>query len=196
MSKYLTLNELELNEPVLAARSLLGKKIIYNNNNQVLSGYIVETEAYHSDDPASHSFHGLTKSNKSLFMKAGTIYVYFTYGMHFCINIVTGEEGQGQAVLIRAIEPVDGIEVMKENRKTDVVSNLTNGPAKLTQAFGINKSIDGSNVIKGPIFLTQGTDPKEIVVDTRIGISRAIDYPWRFYIKDNPFVSKLSKLNN
>lgn len=193
MSKYLSINELELSNSVIAARALLGKKLIYKNNDTQLSGYIVETEAYHSDDPASHSFGGITKSNSSLFMNAGTIYVYFTYGMHFCLNVVTGEEGHGQAVLLRAIQPVDGIEIMKRNRKTDKFINLTNGPAKLTQALGINKSINGTNIINGPIFLAEGIKPKAIVVDTRIGISRAIDYPWRFYIKDSQFVSKLAK---
>lgn len=158
-----------------------------------MSGYIVETEAYRADDPASHSYRGLTDSNKPLFYSAGAVYVYFTYGMHYCLNIVTGVKGEGEAVLIRALEPVDGIALMKKRRKTQILNNLTNGPGKLAQAFGIDKSFNGTNIFDGPIFLQKGITPKEIAIDKRIGITKAVENEWRFYIKDNPFVSRVAR---
>jgi DNA-3-methyladenine glycosylase len=106
------------------------------------------------------------------------------------VNIVTGPEHQGQAVLIRAIEPIDGIEIMMKHRKLHHSAKLTNGPAKLTQAMGISRSIDGTNIFDGPLHLEPGFKPKEITAAPRIGITKAKDNPWRFYVEGNPFVSR------
>jgi DNA-3-methyladenine glycosylase len=179
-----------LNDSVTAARALLGYKLVYETPEGRLSGYIVETEAYHQDDPASHTFRGQTVRNTPMFGPAGTVYVYFTYGMHYCMNIVTGEAGHGQGVLIRALQPIDGLAIMKRNRGMKNEVQLTNGPAKLTQALGVGREMSGTNIVQGPIHLEPGFTPEEIVQTVRIGIKQGVETPWRFYIKDNPFVSK------
>jgi DNA-3-methyladenine glycosylase len=193
MTNYLKSLGLDISDAVVAAHQLLGYVLTYQSDEGVTSGYIVETEAYKSSDPASHSYKGLTKSKAALFGPAGTVYVYFTYGMHFCVNIVVGKENGGQAVLIRAIEPIEGLDLMIKRRAMPNSPKLTNGPGKLTKAMAIDKSINGSNVLTGPIKLSRGITPKEVVVDTRIGITKAVDEPWRFYIKDNPYVSRLAR---
>lgn len=181
----------DLSDALSAAPALLGYKLVHDSLKGRTAGYIVETEAYTMDDPASHTFAGPTKRNSAMFEKAGTIYVYFTYGMHYCVNVVTGEPGHGQAVLIRALEPVEGIDLMMKRRGLSDVRQLTNGPAKLVQAMGIDKSNYGNHIKEGPIHLEPGIKPEEIVQTTRVGIKKAIDQPWRFYIAQNPYVSKL-----
>jgi DNA-3-methyladenine glycosylase len=175
----------------VVAKKLLGKYLFLKKNDSIISGMIVETEAYLHDDPASHSFKGLTERNKPMFGAPGHAYVYFIYGAHFCFNVVTGPAGFGEAVLIRALEPLTGIEKMQKNRGTKDLKNLTNGPAKLAEAFGIDKKLNGSSLINGPlrIYDVKIKEP-EIVKTTRIGISKAQGRLLRFYIKDNPFVSK------
>ena len=154
-------------------------------------GKIVETEAYLHNDPAAHSFSGRTKRNSPMFEKPGTAYVYFTYGMHFCFNVVTAEEGVGEAVLIRALEPVEGIALMKKRRKQEDVQQLCNGPAKLVQAMGIHKNHNIHFLLNKPLYLEQREREKiKIVSVTRIGISKAVEKKWRFYLKNNPFVSR------
>ena len=181
-----------LDDSLIATKQLLGYKLVNTTLEGVTSGYIVEAEAYSMLDPASHSFKGVTARTKPMFEGPGTIYVYFTYGMHYCFNIVTGPIGNGQAVLIRALEPVDGINLMKQRRGLNDIHNLTNGPAKLVQAMGINKNYNGKNILDGSseLQLEPGIKPKAIVQTTRIGISKSTDLKWRFYIKDNPFISK------
>lgn len=174
---------------LVAAKALLGWKLVHATPNGRIAGYIVETEAYHENDPASHTYKGKTKRNAAMYEGAGTIYVYFTYGMHYCVNIVAGRKGVGEGVLIRALEPVEGIEPMKVNRKTSVISNLTNGPAKLVQALEIHKGYNGT-VLGHGLHLEKGIIPDEIVQSRRIGISQAQDKPWRFYIAGNLYVSK------
>ena len=144
------------------AKGLLGKYIIHQTKEGLVAGKIVETEAYLIDDPASHSFNGETNRNKSMFMKAGTSYVYFTYGMYHCFNVVTNKEGVGEAVLIRALEPVEGLEVMKRNRgkkgtEFSDARNLCSGPAKLVIALGITKEHDGLDLLSddSPLRLAQ-----------------------------------------
>lgn len=181
--------EPNLSDALNAAKSLLGWKLVHESSDGVTSGYIVETEAYTQNDLASHARNGQNLRNAAMFGPAGTIYVYFSYGIHYCMNIVTAEAGKGEAVLIRAIEPIEGIEIMKKRRGVDVVENLTNGPAKLVQAMGITKIHNNTNIDDGSVRIEQGIVPSEIVQSTRIGISRAVDHPWRFFIKDNPFVS-------
>ena len=154
---------------------------------------IVETEAYHQDDPASHSFRGLTPRTAPMFQAGGRLYVYFTYGMHYCFNIVTGPEGVGEAVLIRAAEPLNGVKIMQYNRDIRDKYNLTNGPGKLAQAMGIKDTdLSGKLLNKSSIMLEKGEKigPKDIAAAPRIGIRQAAEQPWRFYIKDNRFVSK------
>jgi DNA-3-methyladenine glycosylase len=177
-----------------AAPQLLGCILVRELNGTTLKLEIVETEAYHQDDPASHSFRGNTARTAPMFEKGGHIYVYFTYGMHYCINIVTGPVGRGEAVLIRAAQPIAGIEVMRANRGIEDIKNLSNGPGKLAQALGITdttlsgKILDKSSIYLEPPARQIGSD--NITTTPRIGISKAADQPWRFYIKDNPFVSR------
>ena len=175
------------------APRLLGWILVRELDGETLIGRIVETEAYDQEDAASHSCRGETPRNSVMFGPSGRAYVYFTYGMHYCFNIVTGAEGYGCGVLVRAVEPLEGLEIMRRNRGRDDVSQLTNGPAKFCQAFGIDKNLSGHNLAEPPLKLElSGQIPNEqIVQTTRVGITKAIDQPWRFYIKSNLFVSKL-----
>lgn len=180
----------DLSSSISAARDLLGWKLTSESPEGVVSGYIVETEAYDMYDPASHAYGGLRKRNAAMYESAGTIYVYFTYGMHYCMNIVTGEKGHGQGVLLRALEPLEGLDLMRERRKVQDKFQLTNGPAKLTQALGINLSHGGKKLGHGGLYLELGIEVIEVVQTTRVGISRAVNQPWRFYLANNSYVSK------
>lgn len=189
ISEILKLSSLE------AAPLLLGCYLYRKLPGGILKLKIVETEAYHQDDPASHSFRGLTKRTAPMFETGGVLYVYFTYGMHYCINVVTGQAGRGEAVLLRAAEPLEGIEIMRQNRGITDTKNLANGPAKLTQALGIkDTTLSGKKLNRSSIWL-ESSDSKskasDIIASPRIGIKQATDMPWRFYIKDNRFVSRV-----
>jgi DNA-3-methyladenine glycosylase len=178
-----------------AASLLLGCYLVRRTPEGIIKVKIVETEAYHQEDPASHSFRGKTPRTWPMFEAGGRLYVYFTYGMHYCINIVVGRKGVGEAVLIRAAEPIEGIDLMYQNRGIREVNNLTNGPGKLAQALGIkDTSLSGKILNKSSIFLEPAENlikPGDIVKAPRIGIKQAVELPWRFYIQGNPFVSKL-----
>jgi DNA-3-methyladenine glycosylase len=176
-----------------AARKLLGCLLIRELDGQRLVGRIVETEAYHQTDAASHSYKGRTPRTDIMFGPAGFLYVYFTYGMHYCMNVVTGVEGEGSAVLIRAIEPVEGEALMQANRRGLSGAQLSNGPAKLCQALRISKTLNGHNLHQPPLQLQvqPPVAPRDIIQTTRIGISQAQEKPWRFYIAGNPYISKL-----
>ncbi len=179
---------------ITVAKELLGKIIVRRIGKTLLSGIIVETEAYLFDDPASHSFRGMTERNKVMFGEPGHLYVYFTYGMHYCANVVTNKIGIGEAVLIRAVEPVEGIRKMtalRSTRRPVPPEQLTNGPAKFAQAFGLSKEHSGVDLTIGDIFLAEGEPiPRAgIVTTTRIGISSAKEELRRFYRKGNPWVS-------
>lgn len=152
---------------------------------------IVEVEAYDQTDVASHSYNGRTPRTDIMFGPAGHLYVYFVYGMHYCCNVVVGEEGYGAAVLIRAVEPIDGMEEMRTKRGTND-RQLTNGPAKICQAMSIDTSMNGHDLQKEPLVLQTGGiyDDEAIVRTTRIGLSKGREAQWRFYIKDNMYVSK------
>jgi DNA-3-methyladenine glycosylase len=183
----------KLDYAVEAAKHLLGSQLIHDTPEGRVSGIIVETEAYHQDDVASHTYRGKTPRNAVMFGPAGYAYVYFTYGMHYCFNVVTGPEGSGQAVLIRALEPVEGVEIMKQRRGRENIHELTNGPAKLVQALGITKAHYGVNLLNGgDLRIEPGVRPKKIIQTTRIGISEGKDVPWRFYVAGNDFVSRKS----
>ncbi len=174
-----------------AARRLLGCILERELNGHIIRVRIVEVEAYDQTDAASHSFKGSTPRTDVMFGPPAHLYVYFTYGMHYCCNIVTGPQGTGAAVLIRAVEPVEGVELLQENRPVDGVS-LSNGPAKLCQALLIDKTLNGHDLLKAPLKLIAQPplDPSGITQTTRIGISQANELPWRFYISDNAFVSR------
>jgi DNA-3-methyladenine glycosylase len=174
------------------APALLGCYLERTVDGHKLTGRIVETEAYDQTDLASHSYRGKTERTAIMFGPSGFLYVYFTYGMHYCCNIVVGPEGYGAAVLIRALEPVEGTDFMIENRHGRGGVTVTNGPAKVCQALQIDKALNGHNMHKEPLVLIpQQTLPlTEVVQTTRIGISQAKDAPWRFYITGNPYVSK------
>jgi DNA-3-methyladenine glycosylase len=177
----------------LAAPRLLGCYLIRDLDDQQLIGKIIETEAYDQADAASHSYHGKTQRTAVMFGPPGHLYVYFTYGMHYCCNIVTGPEGYGAAVLIRAIEPLDGQELMSQYRHGVTGVNLTNGPAKLCQAFNIDKAYNGHDLRQPPLkLLIKPALPKLLIGQSRrIGIRQATDKRWRFYVLNSPFVSKL-----
>ncbi len=181
------------------AIDLLGKILVKKKGNSVLAGKIVEVEAYDGRiDQAAHTFKGITKRNEIMFKEGGYFYVYFTYGSHFCCNVVTGKKDHGTAVLIRAIEPVKGLKKMIKNRfgrnllNEKERFNLTSGPGKVCRAMGINKSDYGADLTKDKIFILDAAriDRDLVIATKRIGIKKSVDLPWRYYIKDNPYVSK------
>lgn len=190
-------------ETLELARRLLGKTVVSrvaSNLNEaepeITAGIIVETEGYiGAIDPACHAYTGLTKRNAVMWGEPGYAYVYFTYGNHWMLNIVTEEAGSAAAVLIRALQPIYGLAAMYKRRGVDKLKNLTNGPGKLCQALGLNGSHNGQ-ALNGPAIYICDTPeslqlaPFEIVETTRIGISRGVDLPWRYYVKSNNFVSK------
>ncbi|MEE9225483.1 MAG: DNA-3-methyladenine glycosylase [Bacteroidota bacterium] len=181
------------------AKDLLGKYLVRNVKGKRLVGKIVEVEAYGQSDPASHSYRGMTERNKVMFDEGGHLYVYFTYGVHFCANVVTREEGVGEAVLIRALEPIEGIEEMRRNRGSTGndgnhgnLANLTNGPAKMCQAFGIDKKLNGADLTGDEIYIANGEPIRKINIGitTRVGIVNGRDKKWRCYVEGSRFVSK------
>lgn len=175
-------------DTVSVAKDLLGKNLVRQINGNVISGIISETEAYrYRDDPASHSFGGKTERNKAMFEDVGRAYVYFTYGMHYCVNAVAkDEESEAGAVLIRALVPNSGIDFMMKQRKTDMISNLTSGPAKLTQALKITKDQYGEDLTKiSKLYIVDEMDVKKSMIESRprIGIKKATNNLWNFRIK-------------
>jgi DNA-3-methyladenine glycosylase len=179
---------------VEVARLLLGCYLVREIDGQRIVVRIVETESYDMHDVASHSYKGETARNGIMFGQSGYLYVYFTYGMHYCCNVVTGEPGEGSAVLIRAVEPVENKEYIEEKRHKKGVET-TNGPAKLCQALAINLHMNGHDLRTTPLMLYVGdaVSDKDVVTTTRIGISKARDELRRFYIKDSPYVSVFAR---
>jgi DNA-3-methyladenine glycosylase len=186
-------------ELLTVAKDLLGKVLVKKDGNEILAGRIIEVEAYNGEtDAAAHTFNGKTKRNEIMFSEGGLLYVYFTYGAHYCCNVVTGIEGKGTAVLIRAVEPSAGIEKMIQNRfKRELLNdkeifNLTSGPGKVCSAFGINKNHYGIDLTGDKIYLVKSKLKKheQIGISKRIGITRSVDLQWRFFIKDNPYLSR------
>jgi len=167
-----------------AARALIGWTLTMDG----VGGRIVETEAYHPEDPASHSFSGPTSRNAVMFGPVGHIYVYRSYGIHWCMNLVCGD-GPGSAVLIRALEPTVGLDQMRERRGTDDVRRLCSGPGKLCQALGVTRAHDGLAVDTPPFALTPG-GPAGIITGPRIGITKAAHVPWRFGEAGSRFLSR------
>lgn len=178
-------------DAISLAKSLIGQELIRHTEDGTTAGIIVETEAYRQDDEASHSFRGATKRNEVMFGPAGRAYIYFTYGMHYCMNVVAGEEGYAEAVLIRALEPTRGIELMRRRRKTTELHNLCSGPAKLVQAMGILKEQNGMSLMKDTLHIAPGAKPAPPIASTpRIGIKQAINKPWRFIATGSAYTTK------
>jgi len=175
-----------------AAQRLLGCLLEADVHGKPALVKIVETEAYDQTDAASHSYNGKTKRTENMFGHAGFLYVYFTYGMHYCCNVVVGEKGYGAAVLIRAVEPLEGEDEMIQNRGGKMGVELTNGPAKLCQALGIDMKMNGHNLSQKPLRLIPQPEiaKNDIITTTRIGISKAKDVKWRFYTRGNEYISK------
>ena len=183
-----------LRSSVTVAKELIGKYIFRNTGKEILSGIIVETEAYTGrNDPAAHSYNGKTPRNAVMFEEGGKAYVYFTYGNHYCFNAVTCRKGTPSAVLIRGVEPVKGIDTMMKNRRTEDLYNLTNGPGKFTKAFAIDRKLNGADLGGSNIYISKSVPVhKDFVIlkSKRIGITKNADKQYRFYAKDNKFVSR------
>jgi DNA-3-methyladenine glycosylase len=186
-------------DTLLIARQLLGKRLVVPANDGLrVSGIIVETEAYQGpEDKASHAYgNRRTKRTETMFGMGGTAYVYFVYGMYYQFNVVTNTEAIPHAVLIRAVEPDEGIERMRKRRPVKDERNLTSGPGKLCQALGIDRSYNGVDLTGGRIWIEDGREnvaANQIASGVRIGIDYAEEYvaqPWRFWLKNNPYVSR------
>lgn len=171
---------------------LLGCVLTHDSSEGTTSGVIVETEAYRPDDPACHAYKGPTMRNRTIFGRPGLAYVYLSYGIHYLINVVCEPEGVGSAVLIRALRPLRGEELMTSRRGR--ASQLCNGPGRLTQALGIGIGHDGRDLTAGELNISHGEPPQgEIVATTRIGITRGADLPWRYMVIDDGNVSVRTK---
>ncbi len=168
------------------AQLLIGTVVLVDG----IGGRIVETEAYDRSDPASHAFSGPTERNGAMFGPPGHAYVYRSYGIHWCLNFVCREEGHGAGVLIRALEPLAGLDIMQQRRNTDNLRLLCSGPGKLCQAIGVTRAHNGLSLAAAPFALLAAPDAVDLVAGPRIGISKAMDVPWRFGLAGSRFVSR------
>jgi DNA-3-methyladenine glycosylase len=179
--------------PTVVAPELLGRILVrILPDGTRLAARLVEVEAYGPKDPASHAYRGPTPRNLVMFGPPGRLYVYFTYGMHFCSNVVTGHDGEGSAVLLRAAEPIEGLDVMADRRGVDVPNRLCGGPGRLTQAFGIGRPENGVDLARdGSLHLRAG-EPlvrRRIARSTRVGVNVGIEPRWRFFERGSAYVS-------
>jgi DNA-3-methyladenine glycosylase len=179
---------------VEVAPDLLGRVLVHRlPDGTRLAGRIVETEAYEPGDPASHGYRGPTPRNATMFGPPGRLYVYFTYGNHWMANVVARRLGEGSAVLLRALEPVAGLDQMARRRGRDGRLDLCSGPGKLCQALGIDRSLDGADLVRGTsIWLEEGimTPSEAVAIGTRVGISAGLEHPWRYREAKSAFVSR------
>lgn len=181
------------------AVALLGCELVHVSTAGVTAGLIVETEAYRAGDAASHAFRGRTARNKVMFGPPGHAYIYLSYGIHSCFNVVGGSDGVAEAVLIRALKPTRGIALMRRRRGTDALTNLCSGPGKLVQAMGMQRAQNGASLTSPQLHILAPKQrapkqpapnhPVTVLAGPRIGISRATDHPWRFFIAGNPHVT-------
>ena len=187
-------------DTTLLGRFLIGKFVVRELESGRLAGRIVETEAYPQRDPAAHHFRGITPRNQSMFLQRGHAYVYFSYGNHFMLNVSAELEGTGGGVLIRALEPLEGIERMQDHRGTKQLLDLTRGPGRVAQALQIDRTLDGIDLcVRGPLWLgklgaADTTGGIRIAKSARIGITRAAKRLLRFYERGSPFVSGPARL--
>jgi DNA-3-methyladenine glycosylase len=171
---------------LVVGRELIGAIVRHGET----AGMIVETEAYHESEPACHAYVGVTARTRTLFGPPGRAYVYFSYGMHNMLNAVAEPEGVGAAVLIRALEPLEGIELMRERRGLESLEALCSGPGKLTQALAIELAHNGGDLEHGPVTIAEGRRGLPIEVSARIGITQAAELPWRFSVPGSRYVSR------
>jgi DNA-3-methyladenine glycosylase len=184
---------LDFDQPsVTVARALIGALLLVDG----VGGLIVETEAYDVTEPASHTFRGERPHNAALFGPSGRVYVYRSYGIHWCLNVVCCEAGHGAGVLIRALEPTVGLEAMRRRRGLEDIGLLCSGPGKLGQALDITKAHDGMPLDRPPFELLPALHPQDVVAGVRIGISKAKDLPWRFGLRGSRFLSRPFKPPN
>jgi DNA-3-methyladenine glycosylase len=178
------------------AHYLIGKTLVHKARGRRTSGRIVETEAYPVGDAAGHAFRGLTLGNRSLFLERGFAYVYFTYGSAFMMNVTSERPGVGAGVLIRAVEPLEGIELMQQRRGTKKLLDLTRGPGRLAAAMAIDRRLDGMDLcVPGPLWLGTAVRPTRIIGESvRIGLSREVGRVWRYFERGSPYVSGPKRL--
>lgn len=190
--KYITLDRAFFaRNTVEVARDLLGCKLVHRCPEGVTAGLIVETEAYLQGDPACHANRGMTPRNRPMFGPPGIAYVYFIYGLYYCFNVVTASKGVGEAVLVRALEPVTGLDLMRQRRGRSKVSDLCSGPARLAQAMGIGREQNEADLMGSNLFVAgPRLWPRDITTTTRIGINLGKDLPLRYYVSGNSFISK------
>ena len=176
---------------------LLGQMVVRTLPEGIAGGRIVETEAYPVGDPAAHAYRRMTPRNQSLFMDRGTAYVYRAYGISFMLNVASEQAGQGAGVLIRAVEPEFGLAIMRQNRVLATERDMTRGPGRLAAALAIDQSLDGCDLcVPGPLYLAADARPVGAIgVSPRIGITRAVDAPWRFFLRESRFLSGSRLLN-
>jgi DNA-3-methyladenine glycosylase len=179
------------------ARFLIGKAVVRETPEGLVSGVVVETEAYVVGDAAGHAYRGMTPRTRSLFLEPGRAYIYLSYGRSYMLNVSSEPAGIGAGVLIRALEPLEGMAIMQRNRRTERLRDLTRGPGRLAQALDIGPWADGLDLCQpGPLWLAQGDrDPGDIGQGARIGLSREAERPLRFYVRGNRFVSGPRSLN-
>jgi DNA-3-methyladenine glycosylase len=173
-------------DSAIVARQLIGVTVLVNG----VGGRIVETEAYDHEDPASHSFSGPTQRNMAMFGPPAHAYVYLSHGIHWCLNLVCREPGHGAGVLIRALSPDVGVEQMMARRGTPDLRNLCSGPGKLGQAIGVTRALNGMALDAAPFTLIAAQEEHDVIVGPRIGISKAVDVPWRFGLAGSPYLSR------
>jgi DNA-3-methyladenine glycosylase len=179
--------------PAVVARAVLGRLLVHDSPRGRVSGIIVEAEAYGgADDPASHAYRGRTPRNAAMFEEPGRTYVYFTYGMHHCLNLVTGTAGKASAVLVRALSPVDGEELMRERRGAGAAARLARGPGNVARALGVTRAHDGLDLVTGALWLSAAPPRRgghRIARGPRIGIRVALDRDWRWFLDGHPCVT-------
>ena len=180
------------------ARKLIGSILVHETPEGILKGRITECEAYGGfldgkPDDAAHCYKGMTERTRAMFDIGGHVYIYLIYGMYLCMNVVCGPAGTGSGVLLRAIQPLEGIEIMKKNRPRAKGRLLTAGPARLTMAMGIDQTMYGMDLTSGPLYIESGNEPVEVECTPRINIDYAENgrtFPWRFVLKGSPWVSR------